>query len=104
MSPSNNVIKTCSINICTFSERSKFTLDKYAHDEQFDAVFVQETGTTDLSKLKLTNMKVIADDNNARNKGAAIFLNRKHTIHSIRWFFILELSLGYNLHMCRMIY
>ena len=73
MSPSNNVIKTCSINICTFSERSKFTLDKYAHDEQFDAVFVQETGTTDLSKLKLTNMKVIADDNNARNNDAANF-------------------------------
>ena len=32
----------------------------------------------------ITNIKVIADDNNARNKGAAIFLNRKHTITKLK--------------------
>ena len=61
------MIKTCSINIWTFSEKSRFTLDKYTYDERFDVVFVQETGTSDLEKLKLTNMKVVTDDNKAAN-------------------------------------
>ena len=84
MAHNNNMIKTCSINIWTFSEKSRFTLDKYTYDERFDVVFVQETGTSDLEKLKLTNMKVVTDDNKAANKGAAIFVNRQHTITKLK--------------------
>ena len=36
-------IKICSINICGFSERSKFVLDKYADKEKWDMVLIQET-------------------------------------------------------------
>ena len=84
MACNNKLIKLCSINIWTLSDRSQFTLDNYAYSEKFDAVFVQETETTDSDKLKLTNMKVVADDNKASNKGAALFVNNKHTVTKLK--------------------
>ena len=77
-------MKLGSINICGLSDRSKFTLDKYVDSKQFDALFVQETNRSDLEKLKLTNMKVIMDDNKASNKGAALYVNRKFTITKLK--------------------
>ena len=59
MTCNNKLIKLCSINIWSLSDRSQFTLDNYAYSEKFDAVFVQETETTDSDKLKLTNIKVV---------------------------------------------
>ena len=85
MAPNNqNIIKTCSINIWGFSDKSQFALDKYVYDNNFAAVFVQETETTDLHKLKLTNMKAMADDNKAKNKGAAIFVSNKSSITKLK--------------------
>ena len=63
-------IKLCSINISGFSNRSKLTLDKYVESEGFDIVTVQETGTCDLTKLKLSNMNLkrnITENHNFQN-------------------------------------
>ena len=70
----NEYIKVCSINICGLSERSRFMLDKYVFDKQIDIVCVQETGSTDLSKLNLCNMNAATDSNKAANKGCALFV------------------------------
>ena len=69
-----------SINICGLSDRSRILLDKYVNEENPDYLCVQETRSTDLEKLKLTNMKVITDDNNAVNRGAALYISSKNTI------------------------
>ena len=73
-------IKLCSINISTFSDRSKLTTDQYIENEGFDILTVQETGTCDLVKLKLTNMNCITDRNNARTRGSALYLRDHHTL------------------------
>ena len=70
----NEYIKVCSINICGLSERSRFMLDKYVFDKQIDIVCVQETGSTDPSKLNLCNMNAATDSNKAANKGCALFV------------------------------
>ena len=67
-------VKTCSINIDGLSEKSRFLLDKYSYDEQFDLVAAQETRTTDKDKLKLTGMTAYCDKNNAKNRGTVIFV------------------------------
>ena len=76
-------IKLCSINISGFSKRSKLTLDKYVESEGFDIVTVQETGTCDLTKLKLTNMNCITDRNNARNRGSVLYLKDKYSLAAL---------------------
>ena len=77
-------IKACSINICGMSEKSKFMLDKYSHDEKYDLVYVQESGTTDNDKIELTNMNVLSDDNQAYNKGALIYANNSHSLTKLK--------------------
>ena len=73
-------IKACSINICGMSSRSKFLLDKFSSDEDFDLVFAQETESTDKDKIELTNMCCITDNNSASNKGSAIYARNSHSI------------------------
>ena len=73
-------IRCCSINIDGMSDRSKFMLNKYNKTENFDIIFAQETGTDDLSKLELLNMSAISDTNKAANRGAALYVNDKHSI------------------------
>ena len=83
----NTVVKRvslCSINICGLSDRSKLCLDKYNEDHKFDVVAVQETGTSDKTKLNLENMVVITDTNNAANKGSALFVNNKHSVTQLQ--------------------
>ena len=79
-----NLMKCCSINICGLSDRSRFTLNNYAYSEDFDTLAVQETLSTNLDNISLTNMKVITDDNNAANRGAALFVNKKFTITKLK--------------------
>ena len=67
-------VNICSINICGLSSRSKLMLDKYNDEEKFDIVAVQETGTVDAHKLKLSNMKVMPDTNSAKNRGATTYV------------------------------
>ena len=75
-------IKICTINICGLSNRSKMVLNKYSYDEELDAIAVQEvdTGTENLPNLELLNMSVITDTNKGKNKGAALYVNNKHSI------------------------
>ena len=77
------LIKLCSINISGFSKRSKLTLDKYVESEGFDIVTVQETGTCDRTKLKLSNMNCITDRNNARNRGSVLYLKDKYSLAAL---------------------
>ena len=42
MAYNNKLIKLCSINIWTLSDRSQFTLDNYAYSEKFDAVLYKK--------------------------------------------------------------
>ena len=74
------LIKLCSINIGGWSEKSKFFIDKYVNSEGFDALFVQETLTDDLSYLELHNMSAICDTNKAANRGVALYVKEKHSI------------------------
>ena len=67
-------VKIGSINIDHFSPKSQVLVDKYNDEEDFDLLLIQETGTVDKEKLKLTNMKVIVDTNSAKNRGAATFI------------------------------
>ena len=66
-------IKLCSINICGMSDRSRTLLDKYSDKEELDLLFVQETGSSCKNKLNLTNMNIVTDQNNAKNRGAALY-------------------------------
>ena len=52
--------------------------------EDFDVLMVQETLSTDLDSISLTNLKVISDDNNAANRGAALYVNKKYTITKLK--------------------
>ena len=75
-----NVFKLCTINIDGLSDKSKFSLNKYIHDEKFDTISILETGTSDTSKLELDNMTMICDTNNASNRGAALYARDKYSI------------------------
>ena len=83
MANNQGTIKLCSINISGLSKRSKLTLDQYVESEGFDIVTVQETGTCDITKLKLSNMNCITDSNNARNRGSALYLKDYHSLASL---------------------
>ena len=76
----NSYISLCSINICGLSDRSKLVLDHYVDKEKYDIVAIQETGSTDSTKLRLSNMKAITDSNKAQNKGAALLVRNEHSI------------------------
>ena len=78
------LLKVCSINICGLSDKSRFLLDNYAHENSHAVLMVQETLSTDLNNISLTNMKVITDDNNAANRGAALYVNKKFTITKLK--------------------
>ena len=65
-------LKFCSINICGLSARSKHMIEKYAHTHNFDWLAIQETGSNNEEKLKLTNMSLITDSNQAKNRGASL--------------------------------
>ena len=73
-------IKICSINICGISERSRIPLDKYVYEENYDVVAIQETGSVNIEKIKLSNMSTITDCNEARNKGVALYTKNNHSI------------------------
>ena len=73
-------VKLCSINIGGWSDKSKFFVDKYVNTEGFDALFVQETLTDDLSYLQLHNMSTICDSNKAANRGVALYVKDKHSL------------------------
>ena len=78
-----NTMKLCSINIGGMSEKSKFLLDKHVNDEQYDMVFVQETGTTDIERLRLHGMTTISDCNNAKNRGVSFYLREEYSCSEI---------------------
>ena len=69
----------CSINICGLSERSRFCLDKYCEERKLDILAVQESGTRCNDNLQISNMGYMLDSNGSRNKGCALFINKKHT-------------------------
>ena len=73
----NNVLgKICTINICGMSQRSNMMLDKYASENDFLIIGVQETGSGNQWKT-LTNRKTFQDTNNNRNKGCAIIVKQE---------------------------
>ena len=76
MAPKEEIIKFCSINIQGWSEKSRVTLDHYNHKDKFAAIFIQECMTDDLERIKITNMKVMCDNNKSKNRGAAICINK----------------------------
>ena len=73
-----------TINICGLSPRSQFSLNKYSYDECIDILAVQELagsrGEVNPSNLLLDNMNFIRDTNNSANKGAALYVNHKHSL------------------------
>ena len=76
----NAVIKICSINICGVSQRSRIPLDKHAHDENYDLLAIQETGSVSIDKISLSNMSTIVDSNEAKNRGVALYAQNNHSI------------------------
>ena len=76
----SNDIKLCTINICGLSDKSRFVLDKYAYDNKFDGLAVQETGNDDIEAISLNNMSTITDSNHSINRGTALYVNNQHTI------------------------
>ena len=87
----SSVTKICTINICGLSSRSRFVLDKYVHDNDFDAVAVQETGTDDIESISLSNMTTLTDSNCAINRGAALYVKDQHSIAKLE-----EISQNFN--------
>ena len=57
------------------SSRSQLMLNKYVDAEKFGIVSVQESGSCDKEKLKLTNMKTITDTNKSRNRGSVLYIH-----------------------------
>ena len=94
MSKENNnssAIKICTINICGLSSRSRFVLDKYVYDSDFDVVAVQETGSDDIESILLSNMTTVTDSNHATNRGAALYVKDQHSITKLE-----EISQNFN--------
>ena len=88
MAPKNNKmnrqkIKICSINIDGLGEKSRFSLDKYQYDEDFDVIAVQETRKDNADAIPLCNMSTIIDSNLAINSGAALYVHTRHNITKI---------------------
>ena len=72
-------ISLCTINICGLSARSKFMIENYAHSQKLDIISIQETCTNNIEKLKLDNMVMISDTNQARNRGVALYVKSGYT-------------------------
>ena len=90
------IIKICTINICGLSPKSKFTLNKFLDDENISILSVGETESADHEVLELNNMSVICDTNNAKNKGAALYVNDRYSLTKLE-----EISkLSTNLDSC----
>ena len=70
-----NNTKMCSINIDGLSSKSRLMLDKFANDENLGIIFVQESGSREAEKMKLTNMKTIVDSNGSKNRGALLYIH-----------------------------
>ena len=90
-SNNSSAIKICTINICGLSSRSRFVLDKYVYDNDFDAVAVQETGSDDIESILLSNMTTVTDSNHATNRGAALYVKDQHSITKLE-----EISQNFN--------
>ena len=73
----------CSINICGLSERSSLCLDKYCFEKKLDILAVQESGTPSKEALKLSNMNHMLDMNDSKNKGCALFINKRHSFKQL---------------------
>ena len=76
-------IKLCSINISGMSDRSRIVVDKYNDLEKFHIMFMQETGSSCITKLNLTNMKAYTDSNDSKNRGAALYVRENITFTSL---------------------
>ena len=89
-------IKICSINIDGLGEKSRFSLDKYQYDEDFDAIAVQEIRKDNIEAIALCNMSTIIDSNQAINSGAALYVHTRHNAAKIE-----EISKDYkNIDSC----
>ena len=77
---SNKITKFATININGFSAGSQFLMNKYNDTERFDMIAIQETEKYNLKDLDLDNMTVIWDTNKAKNHGAALYINNRHSI------------------------
>ena len=75
-------IKICTVNIGGFSPNSIMCLDKYNDENKFDLIKVQETGKR--NDIDLCNMKYIRDDNKAKNRGTAIYVNIDHSLTKLK--------------------
>ena len=75
-------IKICTVNIGGFSPNSIMCLDKYNDDNKFDLIKVQETGKR--NDIDLCNMNCIRDDNKAKNRGTAIYVNKGHSLTKLK--------------------
>ena len=62
----------CSVNICGFSEKSRFLLNQYIFERNPGLICLQETGT--FEKANIYNMAVYQDTNEQQNKGCAILV------------------------------
>lgn len=72
-------VNICSINICGLSSRSNHMIDKYNCTQKFDIITMQETGTDITDRLNISNMKVIADTNQSKNRGAAVYVKSDYS-------------------------
>ena len=59
---------------------SKCLLEKYAFEENIKILPVQETLTSNAEKLHFLNMNCIADSNESKNRGAALYVSHEYTI------------------------
>ena len=59
---------------------SKCLLEKYAYEENIKILPIQETLTSDVDKLHFKNMNCIADSNQSKNRGAALYVSHDYTV------------------------
>ena len=59
---------------------SKCLLEKYAYENEFKILPVQETLTSDVVKLHFQNMNCISDTNSSKNRGAALYVSHEYTV------------------------
>ena len=58
-------------------------IEKYAENQNFDWISLQETGTNNAEKLKLTNMNGISDSNQSKNRGTSLYVRKGCTCTKI---------------------
>ena len=59
---------------------SKCLLEKFAYEENIKILPVQETLTSNPERLHFLNMNCIADSNESKNRGAALYVSHEYTI------------------------